>query len=111
MKPLLAQNIAAFLQRFENFKDSEFRSLEIVSPSNIKICFALQDAAREYDWITITLEFIDVIDAALVAENQMKHIDISEGISLEFDTNYTFQINNATFFIKAKTLKFEEGLF
>jgi hypothetical protein len=111
MKPLLAQNINTFLERFENFKDAEFRSLEMVSATNIKTTFALQDAARAFDWISLTLEFSEVIDASLVADNQLSHLDMSEGITLEFDTHYTFKIKNASFFLKAKTLKFEEGSF
>jgi hypothetical protein len=111
MKPLLPQDISAFLKRFENFKDADFRSLEVLSPTNIKISFAVQDTARAFDWITIILEFQDLVDAALVPDNQLSYIDMSEGIHLSYDENYTLQIINATFFLKAKTLKFEEGTF
>ena len=111
MKPLLQKDIAAFMQRFENFSDAEFRSVEILSPTNIKTTFALQDAGRAFDWISITLEFNDIIDAALVADAQVGLIDMSEGVTLSYDDSFTFQVNNATFFIKAKTLKYEEGNF
>lgn len=111
MKPLLAKDLTAFMQRFENFQDAEFRSLEIISPLVMQLTFALQDAARSYDWITVTLEFNDIVDASLVQENRLHLIDMSEGASLSFDELFTFKINSATFFIKAKTLKFQEGSF
>ena len=104
-------SIGLDLERFDNFKDADFRSLEILSPTNIKTTFALQDAGRAFDWITITLEFNDVFDAALVANEQIALVDMTEGITLTFDEGFSFQVNNATFFIKAKTLKFEEGSF
>ena len=99
------------MQRFENFKDADFRSLEILSPTNIKTTFALQDAGRGFDWITITLEFNDVIDALLVADDQVSYVDMSEGAILDYDDSFSFHVNNATFFIKSKTLKYQEGSF
>ncbi len=111
MKPLLPNEIAAFMQRFEKFQDAEFRSLEIISPSVMQVTFALQDAARAYDWITITLEFHDIIDASLVEDNQLHLIEMSEGASLTFDQEFLFKITNSTFFIKARKIKFQEGSF
>ena len=111
MKPLLAKDIAAFVERFENFQDAEFRSLELLSAQSTLVTFAVQDAARAFDWITISLEFQDIVDAALVADDKLHLIDMSEGVELTFENSFKFQIKNATFFIQAKSLKYQEGTF
>jgi hypothetical protein len=111
MQTILAHTIAPFMQRFENFSDAEFRSLEILSPTNIQTTFALQDASRDFDWITITLSFSDVVDASLIDANQTQHLDTSEGATLEYDGTYRFKIQGSTFFIQAKNLKYTEGSF
>ena len=66
MKPLHLNELPAFNERFSHFKDAEFRSLNIISPLHIQTTFAVQDSARAYDWITITLEFNGVSDARLL---------------------------------------------
>ena len=111
MKTLLHKDIDSFLQRFVSFEDAEFRSLEIISPTNIKLTFATQDSARGYDWITVSLEFFDITKASLVDDTRLNLVDLSDGVSLDFTTNYIFKIKNATFFIEAQSLKYEEGLF
>jgi len=121
MKPLLTTQLAAFSERFLNFKDAEWRSLEVVSPFVMRVTFAVQDSARAYDWITVSLEFNGVNDAKLLQENKISFIDMSEGISLINDENsFAFgigecynisTIKSSSCFIVATTLKYEEGLF
>jgi len=121
MKPLLHSHLPTFLQRFNAFKESEFRSLEIVSATSIKLTYALQDEAKEFDWITLTLLFDGVSDAKLLESNKMTFTNMEDGISLFYeDTKFFFgngiikkgdSITDASYFIVAKTIKFEEGQF
>lgn len=121
MKPLLQTQLSTFLQRFENFKDAEFRSLEIILPTVIKLTLAAQDSARAFDWITISLEFHGVNDARLLQENQLSYVDMSDGASLLYEENmFAFglaerynisSIKNSSIYLIAESLKYEEGQF
>lgn len=121
MKPLLPNSFKTFLQRFNNFKDAEIRSFEVISPTNITLTLAAQDSARAHDWITVTLSFEGVTNAKLIEENRFSFVDMSEGISLlnEADSiaigigfyNNLNAIQNATSFIISKSLKYQEGKF
>jgi len=111
MKPLLTNQLSAFTQRFSNFTDAEFRSFKLLSPTSMKATFALQDAGREYDWITLALEFNDITDASLIPDEQLHLIDLSQGATLKYSDSFEFSIKGSTFYIKAKTLKYQEGTF
>ena len=109
------------LQRFDNFKDAELRSLEVVSPTQIKLIVAVQDSARAFDWITLEIDFIGVSDARLLEPNKLSFVDMSEGASLlhvnkEFAFGigacYNIQtIKNSTFYIISQDIKYQEGQF
>ncbi|DAB27572.1 MAG: hypothetical protein A2513_01230 [Sulfurimonas sp. RIFOXYD12_FULL_33_39] len=121
MKPLLKKDIESFLKRFESFVDSELRSINIISPSIVKITLATQDSARGFDWITLELEFNGISDAKLVENSKLVHVDMSDGVSLIFaDNQFTFAIScynsasnitNSICYIKATSIKYIEGLF
>ncbi|QFR48198.1 hypothetical protein FJR48_00045 [Sulfurimonas lithotrophica] len=112
MKPLSKNSLENFLKRFEYFKDGEFRDIIINSPTNITLNFAIQDASRGYDWITLKLEFDGISDASLLDSSNLAHIDMSEGVYLKNDgTEFAFKVNNSTFKIKSSSLKYEEGQF
>ena len=109
------------LARFDNFKGAEFRSLDIISPLEINATFAVQDIAREYDWITITLKFNGVSDARLVDGKKISYIDLTDGISIiKNDKFIAFgigecynvdTIKNSSCYIIANSFKYEEGNF
>jgi len=121
MKPLLANNLKIFLQRFNNFKNAELRSVEVSSPTTISVTFAAQDSARAFNWITITLTFEGVSDAKLIEINKLSFIDMSDGISLVCETNLIAfsigsynsidAIKNANLFVISNSLKYQEGQF
>ena len=108
-------------ERFSNFVDAEIRSLSILSATEIDLTLALQDKARDFDWITLTLHFSGVVDARLVDEKKLPFIDMSEGATLlQEDGNIAFgigecynieDIKNQTLYIIAKTLKISEHAF
>jgi len=114
-------SIGIDLERFEHFKDAEFRSLEIISPTEVQATFAVQDKARDFDWITITLKFSGVSDAQLVDGNKIAYIDMSEGISIIKDDNTiafgigecynSSSIKTSSCFIIANELESIEGSF
>jgi len=109
------------LERFCNFKDAQFRSLEILSPTEIQLTFAVQDTARDFDWITLELQFTGVIDARLLEESKLQFIDMSDGATLLHVNNefafgigacYNIQaVKNSTLYIISKELKYKEGQF
>ncbi len=109
------------LQRFNNFKDAELRSLEVISPTHIKLTIALQDKARAFDWITLKLDFINVTDARLIEQNKLIYVDMSEGANiLHVERKFAFgigvcynmsNIKNSTFYIISKDLKYREEQF
>ncbi len=112
MKPLLKTDIKSFLERFESFKDAEFRSIYINSPFNITLTFAVQDAGRDFDWITIKLEFEGVSNASLIEESKLEYVDMSDGINITHNgTSFALKIINSTCHIESSSLKYEEGLF
>ena len=121
MKPLLAKDLSSFMQRFDNFKDGEFRSLEVTSPLDMKLIFAVQDRAKEFDWITLELAFEGVSDAKLLDSSKLHLLDMSDGVSLLHDTkSYTFGIGHYTntsnikdsiLYIVCKSLKYKENSF
>ena len=121
MKPLLAKDLAAFMQRFNNFKDGEFRSLEVISPTTMKITLAGQDEARAFDWISLELELNGVNDARLLNSSKLHLVDMSNGLSILYENNnFAFgigkcsnisSIKNSTSFIICTSLKYQEDTF
>jgi hypothetical protein len=109
------------LDRFDNFKDAQLRLVEVVSPTQIKTTLAVQDKARDFDWITLTLEFNGIVDAKLPKENQLQYIDMSEGATIiKEDSKFAFAIGacynisaikNSIFYIISMDLKSKEGPF
>lgn len=119
MKPLT--NIEEFLKRFDNFKGGEFRSIEVISQTVMKITFAGQDGARAYDWVSMSLECHGVSDARLLDASKLSHVDMNDGISIIKDNNNlafgigecynVASIKSSTCFIECSNIKYEEGLF
>lgn len=121
MKPLLANNLNSFMERFDNFRDGEFRSIEVVSPTTITITLAGQDSARSFDWISMKFEFSGVINAELLENSKLSFVDMSEGVSIiNTDNLFAFglskcynipSVKNSACHIISSSLKYEEGLF
>ncbi|MCK9453674.1 hypothetical protein [Sulfurimonas sp.] len=121
MKPLLKKDIEGFLKRFNSFIDSEFRSIEIISPTALKITLATQDSARGFDWITVNMEFSNISDAQLPKSSKLQHLDMDEGITLiSEDNQFGFgvgsyssfsNITDSVCYIKADSIKYLEGQF
>jgi len=120
MKPLEASHITKFLERFDDFKESEIRSLKIISPTEIEITLSAQDKARAYDWITVMLLFNGVSDARLIDTNNLAYLDVSNGVSILKEDDYAFglghyyninSLKDSQFYIIAQDIKYQEGTF
>jgi len=119
MKPLT--NVEDFLKRFNDFKDGEFRKIEVISHDIMCITLAGQDEARAFDWISLKLEFTSVNDARLLEDNKLSLLDMSDGISIINNDNlFAFglgecyndsSIKSSICYIKCKSIKYEEALF
>ncbi|MCK9491546.1 MAG: hypothetical protein M0Q24_05610 [Sulfurimonas sp.] len=121
MKPLLEKDLERFCTRFIKFVDAELRSFEVISKDVIKVVIATQDSSRDYDWVTITLEFNNVSDAKLLKDDKLSLIDMSDGLTiLSQDSlfafgvgNYDniFGIKNAICYIISSSIKYKEEQF
>lgn len=121
MKPLTSPALSEFLNRFDSFRGSELRSVEVINPFEIKVIIATQDKARAFDWITVELLFSGVEAANLIEDNQLDFLDMEDGISLLFDENrFAFgvgecynisSIKSSSLYIISETLKYQEGQF
>ena len=119
MKPIT--NIETFLERFNNFKDAEFRSITVNSATSMNLVFATQDAARAFDWLTIELEFSGVSDAKLLDQNKLAHVDMQDGITLLSSQNEIYfaigdyknpsSVEDSISYIIASSIKYNEGPF
>ena len=119
MKPIT--NIDEFLKRFNNFKDGEFRSIEVSSPTTMLVTLAGQDNARAFDWISLKLEFNGISDARILDNSKLAFVDMSDGISIiNEDTKLAFgigecynisNIKSSTCYVECSSIKFEEDLF
>lgn len=121
MRPLLAKEVNSFLERFDSFKDCEFRSIEILSPTTIMVTLAVQDSARGFDWISLDLEFSGVRDARVLDNTKLAHVNMDDGISIVCQSdifsfgigsyNNISNIKNSTCYITFSSMKYKEGEF
>lgn len=121
MKPLLAKDLETFLDRFQNFVDSEIKDIEIISPTKIAIIFATQDKVRGFDWVNVKIEFDNISDAKLIDDTKFKHLDMNDGISIIYEQNlFAFGIGkcynisstkNSICFLVCSNLKYKESIF
>lgn len=85
MRPLIPTSAPALLERIENAKGGELRSIIMQDPTTCLLTFSVQDKNRGYDWINVTFEISGVHDARLLEEERLKHVDMSDGVSVLFD--------------------------
>jgi hypothetical protein len=120
LKPLDTKKLQEFHKRFDDFIGAEIASIEIISPTSIKLTLMLQDSLRGYDWISLELLFDDVVDAKLIEEEKLKLLNNSSGFSfIKENTLFGFGcdkyhdiigIKNALCYIISKNIKYKEGI-
>ncbi len=119
MKPL--KDLKKFLDRFCHFVDSEIREIKIVDASTILVTLTAQDSARDFDWVSVELEFNGVEDAKLLDNSKLGFVDMEDGITIASDEDrYSFgvgryssiaSIKNSSCYIECLNIKYGEGLF
>jgi len=121
MKPLLSNQISELLTRIDNAVDGELFSVIMNNPQNFTIELSVQDKNRGYDWINIAFEVDGVIDAKLVDDTKLTHVDISEGVTLISEEGFfgigvgdyssIEALKSATLYLIGTSLKYEERPF
>ena len=86
MKPLCASDAQILLERLDGAKEAVLRKITMRGSTSISVEFSVQDAHRGFDWINIVFEMEGVSDARLLDDGNLKHVDMSEGISLVFES-------------------------
>jgi len=119
MKPLLHTTLEDFLYRFESFANSELNEIEIITPTSIKLFVSTQDRQRSFDWIGLDFLFEEVVEANLIENEKLKHVDMEDGLSIIHENGlFYFMIGNyktangtkdAICYIISKSLKYNEA--
>ena len=84
MKPLLKNDLKAFLERFEHVRGGEIVSFQIITPTSFKITLTAQDKNRAFDWVNLNLELSGVTDAKLLDDSALRALDMEEGINIDY---------------------------
>ena len=121
MRPLLKNKAPELLTRIDQAIDGELLSVVMNHPQSFTVELSVQDKNRGYDWINIAFEIEGVIDAKLVDENKLSHVDLSDGVSLLYEDGVVLlavgqyktieSAKNAILFLAGTTLKYEERPF
>ena len=121
MKPLNKTALQPLLTRISQGVDSEIRSITPKTATSFELRMSVQDANRGFDWIDIIFAFEGVSDARLLDDNQLAHLDMSEGISIIFESGeIAFCVGEVTtlsrakesaLFLQTQSLKYEETQF
>ena len=118
MKPLLKNSSSALLERIENARGGELRSITMIDPTTFKLTFSVQDKNRGFDWINIAFEISGVHEARLIDDSKFAFVDMSDGITVVFENGECAvifgayasmeNINDAVMYMIGKSIKYEE---
>lgn len=121
MKPLNKTASKALLERISHGTDAQIKSITPKTATSFELRMSVQDANRAYDWIDIIFLFDGVNDARLLEDVQLVHVEMTEGISLIYESgevafalgevNHMSRAKESTLFIRAQSLKYEETHF
>ncbi len=119
MKPLIYTALEDFLYRFEHFANSELNEIDVITPTSIKLMVSAQDRQRAFDWIGLDFLFEEVVEAHLVDNEKLKHVDMDDGLTIIHENGlFYFMIGDyktangtkdALCYIISKSLKYQEA--
>ena len=75
------QEIQKLLEKFDNFKYAEFRSIQTLSKTSMLLTFIVQDDdGEETDKVVFQLDGVN--EARLIENNVLAYLDMTDGISI-----------------------------
>ncbi|RUM66341.1 MAG: hypothetical protein DSZ03_01365 [Sulfurimonas sp.] len=121
MKPLSKSAAQTLLERLDGAKEAIARVIVMRGPTGVSVEFSVQDAHRGFDWINIIFAIEGVRDARLPDDVALRHLDMSEGISLVFTSegiglanarcDTLTGVSEAQLYVIGDTVKYEERPF
>jgi len=111
------EEINALLQKYNNFKYEQIRSVQHLADGSKIVTLVVQDDDGE-DTNTINLEFSDIKDLRILENSVLSYLDMGDGITIIKENDlYGFAIgsgtamlhvHNAPMYIIASGMKIEE---
>jgi len=111
------EEINALLQKYNNFKYEQIRSVQHLSDGSKVVTLVIQDDDGE-DTNTINLTFSDIKDLRILENSVLSYLDMGDGITIIRENDlYGFAIgsgtamlhvHNAPMYIVASGIKIEE---
>lgn len=111
------ENITPILEKYNNFKYDQIRTIEQLPDSSKIVTLVVQDDDGE-DLNSVTVEFKNVKDSKVLVDSVLSFLDMSSGITIIKENNlYGFAIgsgsamlhvHNAPLYIIASDIKIEE---
>ena len=111
------EKINALLQKYNNFRDAQIRSIQQPSESKKIVTIVTQDDEGE-DLDTVTIEFNDIKKARILQNHVLPFLDMMSGISIVKENDlYGFalgndtamlHVHNAPLYIISSDIKIEE---
>lgn len=111
------EEINALLEKYNNFKDAQLRSIQELSDTSKVLTIVIQDDDGE-DINTVKIEFKDVTDSRILVNSVLGYLDMGFGVSIIKENNlYGFALNkgtamlhvlNAPLYIISSDIKIEE---
>ena len=111
------EHINSLLEKYDNFKDAQIRSIQALSDSSKVLTIVVQDDDGE-DIHTVKIEFINITNSQILDNSVLPYMDMGFGISIikEHDL-YGFALGkgtamlhvlNAPLYIVASDISIEE---
>jgi len=90
------EEINALLEKYNNFKYEQVRSVQHLSDGSKIVTFVVQDDDGE-DLHTIKIEFSNVKDSKILVDSVLSYMDMTSGISIIKENDlYGFAIGSGT---------------
>jgi len=90
------ENIDKLLEKYNNFKDAQIRSIESVSDSSKVLTIVIQDDDGE-DVESVKIEFSNINESKILDNNVLPFMDMMSGVSIIKEHNlYGFALGSGT---------------